>query len=260
MGELTRLLFEDPELAGGLQAERLSAAERDCVARTIELPNGTWAPAAEADTRHGIGLLILDGMIVRRVSLVGRFGAELLGDGDLMRPSQREDAGATLPRTDRWRVLRRSRMAVLDADFTARAGRYPEVISALFARALKRSRHTAVNMAIIHHPRVDVRLHMLLWELADRWGTVHPDGVHVALHLTHTILGDLVGARRATVSRALGELAERGIARWDGDHWLLLGDPPAELSMLGSVKFERRHTRGATHAGTAAAGKGSDTR
>jgi len=84
-------------------------------------------------------------------------------------------------------------------------------------------------MAIIHHPRVDVRLHMLLWELADRWGTVHPDGVHVPLHLTHETLGELVAARRPTVSKALRELAERGIATWDGDHWLLLGDPPAGL-------------------------------
>jgi CRP/FNR family transcriptional regulator, cyclic AMP receptor protein len=230
MGGLSRLLLEDPDLAERLRGERLSAAARDCVARTVELPTGLWSPAADVgDMRAGIGLLILDGVIVRRVWLAGRFGAELLGDGDLVRPSQRDDIDATLPRTGGWRVLRRSRMAVLDADFTARAGRYPEVISALFARAFRRSRHTAVNMAIIHHPRVDVRLHMLLWELADRWGTVHPDGVHVPLHLTHETLGELVAARRPTVSKALRELAERGIATWDGDHWLLLGDPPAGL-------------------------------
>ena len=47
--------------------------------------------------RKALGLLVLDGLIIRRVGVAGRFGAELLGDGDLLRPWEREDAGATLP-------------------------------------------------------------------------------------------------------------------------------------------------------------------
>jgi hypothetical protein len=234
------VLLEDPELAGRLRGERLSAAERDCVARTAQLPAGRWSPAAEIGaTRNGIGLLILDGIIARRVWLGGRFGAEMLGDGDLARPLHSEDIDATLPRTGKWHVLRRSLVAVLDANFTARACAYPEVISALFARALRRSRHTAVIAAIVHHPRVDVRLQMLLWELADRWGTVHADGVHLPLHLTHALLAELVAAQRATVSKALGELAERDIVSWTGDHWLLRGDPPADLNVVALVTAER---------------------
>ena len=51
--------------------------------------------------------------------------------------------------------------------------------------------------------------------------------VIVPLALTHRILGQLVGARRPTVSTALAELAERGelVRRPDGS-WLLQGDPP----------------------------------
>jgi hypothetical protein len=56
---------------------------------------------------------------------------------------------------------------------------------------------------------------------------VSGDGVLVPLALTHRILGQLVGARRPTVSTALSELAEREelVRRPDGS-WLLRGDPP----------------------------------
>jgi CRP/FNR family cyclic AMP-dependent transcriptional regulator len=50
-------------------------------------------------------------------------------------------------------------------------------------------------MAIVDQAHVDVRLRMLLWHLADRWGRVRPDRVIVSLPLTHTVLADLVAAR-----------------------------------------------------------------
>jgi Crp-like helix-turn-helix domain len=49
----------------------------------------------------------------------------------------------------------------------------------------------------------------LFWHLAERWGRVSGNGVLVPLALTHRILGQLVGARRPTVSTALRELANR---------------------------------------------------
>jgi hypothetical protein len=54
----------------------------------------------------------------------------------------------------------------------------------------------------------------------------------VPLALTHRILGQLVGARRPTVSTALSELAEREelVRRPDGS-WLLRGDPPDAESL-----------------------------
>jgi hypothetical protein len=191
--------------------------------------------------RFGLGVLIIDGLIVRRVGLAGRFGAELLGDGDVLNPWQAEDMGTTIPHTGRWRVLRPTRMAVLDSEFAIRITRYPEVISSLFARALRRSRHIAVNMAIVQQPRIDLRLHMLFWDLADRWGTVHQNGVHVPLQLTHSMLADLVAARRPTVTKALGELAQRSLIVWTGTHWLLAGPPPDELDAVGPVSIWQRN-------------------
>ena len=182
MSSISRILADDPELTDGLTGERLNAAIRDCVAGTWECPAGAVVAAGGVgDMSFGIGLLILDGLVARRVGVAGRFGAELLGDGDLMNPFHRADMGTSLPRTGKWRVLRPSRMAILDSEFALRATRYPEVVSALVTRALRRSRHIATNMAIVQQPRIDLRLHMLFWELADRWGTVHQDGVHVRL-------------------------------------------------------------------------------
>jgi CRP-like cAMP-binding protein len=130
-------------------------------------------------------------------------------------------------------------MAVLDGRFATSLARYPEIVSALFARAVRRSRQLVLNMAIIHQPRVDVRLHMLFWELAERWGNVHGDGIHVPIRLTHATLAELA-ARRPTVSKALSELAERGALRWTGGAWLLRGDPPIELRELRSLGFAER--------------------
>ena len=54
----------------------------------------------------------------------------------------------------------------------------------------------------------------------------------VPLALTHRILGQLVGARRPTVSTALSELAEREeLTRRPDGSWLLRGDPPDAESL-----------------------------
>jgi CRP/FNR family cyclic AMP-dependent transcriptional regulator len=236
MSSVSRILADDPELSDGLTGERLGDATRDCVAGTCVCTTGPWTPPDEiGDMRFGIGLLILEGLIVRRVGVAGRYGAELLGDGDLMNPFHPHDMGTSLPRTGKWRVLRDSRMAILDSEFVLRASRYPEVVSALLVRALRRSRHIATNMAIVQQPRIDLRLHMLFWELADRWGVVRQDGVHVPLQLTHAMLSDLVAARRPTVTKALGELAQRSAVMWTGSDWLLTGEPPSELDDVGSL-------------------------
>jgi CRP-like cAMP-binding protein len=92
-----------------------------------------------------------------------------------------------------------------------------------------RSRQLTVNMAIVHQARVDVRLHMLMWHLAGRWGRVRADGVVVPLHLTHAVLSDLVAARRPTVTSALSDLGRRGVVRAVDEGWLLCGDPPTPV-------------------------------
>jgi hypothetical protein len=210
-------------------------------ARVVGFEAGNGAPLDRfADLPKGLGLLVLEGLILRRVGLAGRYGSELLGDGDLLRPWQDEDPGPLPLRTARWKVLRRGRVAILDYDFAVRVARYPELIPCLLSRAVRRSRYMTVNIAILHQPRIDTRLHMLLWELAVRWGHVSTDGIHLPIRLTHATLAELVAARRPTVTKALGELADRELVSWEGDHWLLTGTPPAELESLASMSMAEK--------------------
>lgn len=236
--ESIQLLHHDPDLAEFLHGDRLEQARNELVARVGGFEPGHWAPLERfGDLPNGLGLLVLEGLIIRRVGLGGRSGSELLGDGDLLRPWQDEDPGPLPLRTGRWKVLRKGRLAVLDYDFAVRLARYPELISCLLSRAVRRSRYMTVTMAILHQPRVDIRLHMLLWELAVRWGHVSRDGVRLPVRLTHATLAELVAARRPTVTKALGELANNDLVTWTGDHWLLTGSPPAELEGLASMSI-----------------------
>jgi|SRR5579884_64027 len=230
-----QLLREDPDLGAGIPAAERAWAIEHCVAPAISVQRGAWNMEPMQSFSTGIGLLILDGLLLRRVGVDGRFGAELLGEGDLLRPVHGEDLDSTLPHTTGWRVITRARVAVLDDRVAARLARYPQLIGAIAGRALDRARRLALMMAIIHHPRIEVRLHMLFWHLADRWGHVRPDGVILPLSLSHSVLADLVAAQRPSVTGALGKLSEREVLRSTEAGWLLCGEPPGELLELQDV-------------------------
>jgi len=224
--ELCRVLEEDPGLAEAIPEERRGRAVAECLVRQVTMPVGRWSAAPGATSHSGVGLLVLDGLLVRRVGVDGRFGAELLGEGDLLRPWEGEDEAPTLTLRTGWRVLQTARLAVLDDAFTAHLADYPELAGRLVARAIGRSRNAIVNMAIVHQARVDVRLHMIFWHLAARWGRVGSEGVIVPLALTHAVLAELAAARRPTVTSALTVLAKQDLVRPIEAGWLLTGDPP----------------------------------
>jgi CRP-like cAMP-binding protein len=127
-------------------------------------------------------------------------------------------------------VLEPTRLAVLDHGLVQRIVPWPELGVELFNRGTRRAHHLAVALAIAHHQRVDDRLLLTLWHLAERWGRVAPDGVVVPLPLAHQRLADLVGAHRPSVTTAMGELARAGaLSRRDNGDWVLHGAPPEEL-------------------------------
>jgi hypothetical protein len=230
-GLRTNVLDDDAELDELVGDVRHDAARAASNAAVIAIPVGGWnAPADAPQTgRGGYGLLVLDGLVVRRVGFDGRWGAELLGSGDLLRPWEGDgDAiSNTLPFETHWRVMTALRIAVLDLSWAARMAAYPQVGGELAGRALKRSRRLVTSMAIVQVPRLDDRLWMIFWELADRWGRVHPDGVHLDLPLTHELLSHLAAARRPSVSGALTRLSDSGRVKRVGRGWVLSGDPPA---------------------------------
>jgi CRP/FNR family transcriptional regulator, cyclic AMP receptor protein len=227
---LCRVLERDPDLAEVIPPARRAQAVEDCLVQEISIPAGRWTPP-RTELGQGIGLLVLSGLLIRRSGIGGRFGSELLGEGDLLRPWQSEGEPPILPIITSWRVLEPIHVAVLDEHFLLRIASYPELAAKLVGRALARSRNLAINTAIIHHARVDVRLHMLFWHLAARWGRVRTGEVVLPLRLTHAVLAEITAARRPTVTSALSELARRGVVLPnDEGGWLLYGDPPGEDS------------------------------
>jgi CRP/FNR family transcriptional regulator, cyclic AMP receptor protein len=228
------VLSEFPGLLRTMPKAVRDQAARVCVARVATLGRGTWSIRASRQLSDMTGLLVLRGVLLRRVGVDGAFGAELLGTGDLLRPWDSGEDTPTLALQTRWRIIQPTRLAILDAEFTRRAVDYPEISRWLVARALRRSRSLAVNLAILNQTRIDTRLHMLLWHLAGRWGRAEATGsTHLPLRLTHSILAELLAARRPTVTTALTQLKRRGAISSDGvDGWVLHGAPPHELSQL----------------------------
>jgi CRP/FNR family transcriptional regulator, cyclic AMP receptor protein len=233
---ICQILREDPDLGDELAPIQRERAVEECVAPTMRLPRGHWSGDVPDKLAGGIGLLVLNGLLLRRVGVNGRFAGELLGSGDLLRPWQDEHAHPAIPRATGWRVLEPARLAVLDQGAARRIARFPELTGRLVGRALERSRNLSLGIAIIHHPKVELRLQMLLWHLADRWGHVRPDGVAIPMHLTHTQLADLIAAQRPTVTTAMSELTRRGVIVQMPHGWLLRGRPPPEVLDIRNVE------------------------
>jgi CRP-like cAMP-binding protein len=219
------VLREDPELAEAIEPARRAQAMDALIAREVRIPPGEWR-GRPIPIDDGIGLLVLEGVLLHRVGIDNRYGAELIGEGDVLRALNDEGDGSTLALSAQWLVLEAARVAVLDERFVRQLARFPQIAGRLFGRSVLRTRQLAVNRAIVHQARVDLRLHLLFWHLAGRWGRVRSDGVLVPLRLTHAVLADLVAARRPTVTSALSDLSRRGLIRAVGDGWLLAGPPP----------------------------------
>jgi CRP/FNR family transcriptional regulator, cyclic AMP receptor protein len=229
VSQVVNVVDEDPELAQQLSEEALATARRDAVARLVAVEVGEWFPPGRIPAETGaLGLLLLEGVIVRSVSVVGRQGVELFGAGDLVRPFEVvEDARVVVPAEVGWWALTRTRLAVLDARFMSRMCAYPEVVDQLIGRLERRSSTHALRLTIIQQPRLSNRVHLLLWHLADRFGEPDAEGVAVPLPLSHELLAQLVGAQRPSVSRALKDLERAGVvARRPDGSWWLGGEPP----------------------------------
>lgn len=225
---LLRLLDEDPDLGAGLDPRRLEAAGREVLCEALDLQAGPLpAELGVAEPERSAGLLILDGLISRQVGFGERRSLELLGTGDLIRPWQDDGALSIVPARSAWRVLAPARLAVLDRAAMARVARWPELGVNLVARAMRRSDGLAGRLAVSQLPRVDDRLVVALWHLAERWGIVTPGGTVLDLPLSHEMLAALIGAQRPTVTLAVRQLTERGALLRRADRsWLLLGAPP----------------------------------
>jgi CRP/FNR family cyclic AMP-dependent transcriptional regulator len=222
------LLELDPELGRLLSEGRREQARAHLQVEVETVQPGEWeVSAARGEGRSDqIGLLLLDGVVTCELTVEDTVSAELLGPGDLLRPEEAHEHDRLLARTVRWTVILPARVARLDARFGTRLAAWPEVNAVLIDRVNARAQRLATTQAISQLNGVDRRLQALLWHLAERWGRMTREGVVVPLPLSHRMLSQLVGARRPSVSTALGALARRGeVVRLEDETWLLTGEP-----------------------------------
>jgi|tagenome__1003787_1003787.scaffolds.fasta_scaffold20615372_2 CRP/FNR family cyclic AMP-dependent transcriptional regulator len=239
-----RVIDVFPEMAERLDAEQQRLARHHALATLEVLRPGLWQPRRELQPQPGhLGLLVLEGLLTRDVVLGETVATELVGRGDVLRPADHDGQDAPVPFDVVWRVLEPTRIAVLDRGFARVIGHWPEAMEVLMAGAVRRAQALAIVLAVSHLRRVDVRLLVMMWYLADRWGKVTPDGVRVPLRLTHQTLGRLVGAQRPSVTTALKALADEGrLTRSPDGTWMLHGEPPETLERL---REETATSRGA---------------
>ena len=237
-GGTVRVLELDPDLLEGLDAESAARARAHAVASTIVLDTGHWTPPEAEQCQQVLGLLVLEGLITRCVTINGVLCPELLGEGDVLRPWDGPVELAGRRTATSWRVLQPVTMAVLGARFVDTTRRWPSISNALLRRAVDRSRWLASQTAIPQIRRADDRLRLLFGDLAARWGRVTPDGVVLPLPLTNQFIAQLTCLRRPTVSSTMTRLAETGeIVRRPGSGFLLnLDDDAAEAGQCPSVR------------------------
>jgi CRP/FNR family transcriptional regulator, cyclic AMP receptor protein len=220
-----------PELVAGVPAERRQLAHERLLAPLEPLRPGPWTPAIR--DRGGIGVLIVDGLLMRDVVLGDTVATEIVGRGDILRPAEHDGTAAPVPFDVEWRVLQPTTLAWLDRAFAVELAQWPEVVEAVVGAAVRRSQSLALHLAVCHLRRVHTRLLVFMWHMADRWGKVGTEGVHVPLKLSHRALGHLIGAQRPSVTTALRQLTAEGLVSRAADGtWLLHGDPPETLAQL----------------------------
>jgi CRP/FNR family transcriptional regulator, cyclic AMP receptor protein len=219
-----RLLDLDLDLARRLTPEKAERARRSIIVELARLDPGPWMPDRSEPEGTNFGLMILDGLAIRELTVAGSRSLELLNNGDVLRPWQEDSASFC---DARWQCLTPVTIASLGPPAAHAICRWPPLVSALIERALHRSRSLAVQAAIESTVGLETRLLLLFWHAAERWGTRTEDGVELPLDLTHEMIGLMVGARRPSVSAALNSLARDGrLVREDGT-WKLRGEAPA---------------------------------
>lgn len=210
-----RLLAADPDLASGLREDDRLEATEQVIVPMLGLGPGPWAVEQQQGARRPFAFLVLSGAVLRETHLADVPALQILGPGDLVH------AGAT----SQLQIATDARVAVLDQSLQLPFATWPGLQVALIERMAGQLDRLGVHQAIAQLPHVEQRVEALFRLLAERWGAVTPDGTLVRLALTHEVIGQLVGARRPTVTLAVRALAGREVLVRRADRtWMLVGE------------------------------------
>ncbi len=228
------LLEVNPDLGADLTSDQMRLALGELVVPAIRIQGGQLdsGACAKDDRLTGplIGLLVIDGVVVREMTLGPYVSAQLCGPGDLLELHSARDPRC-LPALATMSVPGTAVLALLDDRVLAASQRWPRLGGRLVAQAMGQIGDAGAHQAISQLARVEDRLLALFWHLADRWGHVLSDGVRIDLPLTHETIGHLIGARRPTVTLGLKALRAAGLLQRQLDGaWLLAHDSLQHLT------------------------------
>jgi CRP-like cAMP-binding protein len=227
------VLKVDPDLGADIDPAEREVALRVCRGELVRIPRGPWPAAAEVGEDDDlVAFVIVDGLVAREIGLREQYMLELLGHCDVLQPP----VASALPRmTTPTRLTAVSDLVllVLGQAFLRAAARWPSLLTKLHRRLELQRESLAIQGVIAHVPNAEHRVLLMLWHLAERWGYVTPEGTVLPLALNHQLLGQLVGARRPTVTLAVGALAAAGVVhRRDDGSWLLTASAERRINAI----------------------------
>lgn len=224
-GARVRLRELDPDFLRFVDEDERDRAG-DLVLPGIDLEEGPFDPYALLSEQDAYCGVVISGMVNRRMNLNDHVALRVLGPRAII--SAVETPASDLITSSEWAAMGTVKLAVVGAQFMRAASRWPELQRNLLLGFADQNEQLATQLALCQLPRVEDRLLGILWLLAESWGRVTSAGTVLPLHFTHEALGAMVGARRPTVTLALGELADRGAVIQREGGWLLIEPPPRE--------------------------------
>jgi CRP/FNR family transcriptional regulator, cyclic AMP receptor protein len=199
--------------------------DRRLAARTLHLAEGPFDPGEFVPNPDGwLGLLITGGQLLVEIEAGRGPTGWLVGPEDILRPWEMDGLALTTDAT--WTALGESEIVLLDGEFARRTLGIPDVLQTLLTKSAQSTHWLLAKSLITATPVIEERLLLLFALIGERWGRATPEGVMISLPLTHRVLASLVGARRPSVSTALGALDEEGlVSRVPRDGWLARRPP-----------------------------------
>jgi CRP/FNR family cyclic AMP-dependent transcriptional regulator len=189
----------------------------------VELEEGPFDPKRLLSPLDGCCGLLLSGMVNRRIQLDEQVALSVVGPGAVI-PVLDAPSSEVIASSE-WVAVGGARLAVIGQQFMRAGARWPALYRNLLGRFADQNEQLVTQLSLCQLPRVEDRLLGMLWLLAESWGKVTSAGTLLPLHFTHEALGAMVGARRPTVTLALGELADSGAVIQREGGWLLLALP-----------------------------------
>lgn len=223
----------DPELLPQLGDEEREEVKQVSLP-TLELSERAVDLRATLHDAGAYGGVLLEGMLQQQLRIGARMSLRLLPLGEVVVAAQ-PPTSMVLSATE-WQAAGLARFALLGREFNFAVRRWPQLHVNLQVRMAEQAERVAAQLMISQLPKVEDRVLAMLWLLAESWGRVTPAGTTLPMSPTHEALGAMIGARRSTVTLALGALSSRGALVHQDLGWLLLERSPQEGDSPGAIE------------------------